>query len=123
MLLMQEFRKERGLFVREIVGVMQERYPKYDKHLHSKVERPDEYGVRLLNDAERLIEDAFASTSPKSRKRDCRKLPQRVQCRLAQADYDRLQQALKRHGYETMQAGLRDLIIKFLEGEASNEAV
>lgn len=123
MLCVKDFREERGLMVRDIVEVMQEHYPKYDKHLHSKVERPEEYGIRLVNDAERLIEEAYASTSPKSRKRDCRKLPQRVQCRISKADYERLQQALKRKGYETIQAGLRDLIIMFLEGEESNGMV
>lgn len=117
MLCVKDFREERGLMVRDIVEVMQEHYPKYDKHLHSKVERPEEYGIRLVNDAERLLEDAYASTSPQSRKKDCRKLPKKIQCRVSEADFERLQHALKRNGYETIQAGLRDLIIRFLEGE------
>ena len=39
MLYVKEFREARGLHGKQIVEVMREKYPKYDKTIHSKVER------------------------------------------------------------------------------------
>lgn len=114
MLNVKDFRTERGLTSTQIVAVMREQYPGYDKYLNSKVENPEKYGVRIVNDAERLLEEAFSRTAPEPRKRDCRRLPQRIQCRLSKTDYTRLQQALKREGYDTIQAGITALIERYL---------
>jgi len=118
MLEVKNFRELRGLMVGDIVAVMKEQYPKYDKHLHSKVERPEEYGVRLVNDAERLLEEAFAETAPKPRRPDRRRLPNKVQCRLSKAEFDRLQHALKADGFDTIQAGMTHVIRFYLGGKA-----
>lgn len=117
MLQVKAFREERGITCGQIVGVVREQYPKYDKYLHSKVERPEEYGVRLVNGAERLLEEAFAKTAPTPDKRDRRRLPARIQCRLSKTEYGRLQQALKRAGFDTIQAGLAYIINCYLEQE------
>jgi len=114
MLNVKEFRTERGLTSTQVVAVMREQYPGYDKYLNSKVENPEKYGVRIVNDAERLLEEAFAKTVPEARKRDTRRLPQRIQCRLSKTDYARLQQALKREGFDTVQAGVSALIARYL---------
>lgn len=76
MLHVKEFREERGLIQKQVIAVIQERYPGYDKPLNSKVENPEKYGVRLVNDAEQMLEDAFLKTSPIARKPDKRRLPQ-----------------------------------------------
>lgn len=115
MLDVKAFREERSLTAAQMVQVVREQYPKYDKYMHSKVERPEEYGVRLVNDAERLLEEAFSRTAPNARRKDSRRLPQRIQCRLSKKDYARLQQALKRAGYDTIQAGLAFIISHYLE--------
>lgn len=116
MLMVKDFRTERSLTHMDCVRVPRERYPGYDKHLHSKVEQPDKYGIRLLNEAEGMLEDAFARTAPQPRKRDCRRLPARVQCRMAQGEFARLQQALRRDGFETVQGGLLYIIRAYLDG-------
>lgn len=115
MLHVKEFREERGLIQKEVIAVIQERYPGYDKPLNSKVENPEKYGVRLVNDAEQMLEDAFLKTSPIARKPDKCRLPQRVQCRLSKPVYERLQQALKRDGYDTVQAGITAIIDRYLD--------
>lgn len=71
---LKSFREERNVAACDIVAVMREQYPGYDKTLQSKVERPDRYGIRLVNDAERLIDEAFAKTAQEARRRDNRRL-------------------------------------------------
>ena len=115
MLYVKEFREARGLQGKQIVEVMREKYPKYDKTIHSKVERPEEYGIRLLCEAENLIEEAFAGTAVQAKKRDGRRLPCRVQCRMSKARFERLQQALRAEGFETVQAGVAHISARYLE--------
>jgi hypothetical protein len=114
MLDVKAFRESRGLEAKSIVEVMREKYPRYDKYLHSKVEHPELYAVRLVNEAEDLIEPAFLPTSPASHRPDRRRLPMRIQCRLSKAKYERLQLALNKVGYKTVQIGLNDIIDQWL---------
>ena len=116
MLRVKEFREERGLAAKDVVKVIREQYPGYDRYLNSKVENPERYGVRLVNEAEALLEEAYVKTAPEARKRDRRRLPCKIQCRLSKSKFERLQQALKRDGFDTMQAGLSAIITKYLEG-------
>lgn len=114
MLKVKEFREERGLLASQVVEVVREQYPGYDKYLNSKVENPEKYGIRLVNDAEQMLEDAYLKTAPIARKPDKRRLPQRIQCRMSKTDYERLQQALRADGYDTVQAGITALITQYL---------
>lgn len=120
MLQVNEFAAERGLMDAQIVEVVRERYPGYDKYLHSKVKSPDRYGVRLVAEAERLLDEAFLPTAPNGRKRDNRRLPVRIQCRLSKQDLGRLQQALMRSGFKTVQDGLAYIINQYLDKEGSH---
>lgn len=115
MLKVKEFREERGLMAKQVVDVVSEQYPGYDKYLNSKVENPEKYGIRLVNDAELLLEQSFLKTVPTARKPDKRRLPQRIQCRLSKTRYEQLQQALKRDGYDTVQAGITAMINRYLD--------
>lgn len=115
MLDVKQFRMERGLPAKQIVSVMKEQYPKYDKALHSKVERPEQYGIRLVCGAEKLLEAAFAGTAPAAPKRENRRLPARLQCRVSRTDYRRLQLAFWSDGFGTMQSGLAHIIHAYLE--------
>ena len=120
MLDVKNFREERGVTAKQMVDVIREQYPKYDIRLHIKVERPEEYGVRLVNDAERLLEEAFAHTAPRPRRPDRRRLPKRIQCRLSTTHYERLQKAFREEGFETIQQGLQHLILRYLKEEAKH---
>lgn len=115
MLDVKQFRMERGLPAKRIVAVVREQYPKYDKALHSKIERPELYGIQLVRGAERLLEEAFAGTAPESRRRENRRLPARLQCRVSRTDYRRLQLAFRSDGFGTMQSGLAHIIHSYLE--------
>lgn len=115
------FREERGITARDMIDVARESYPKYDKYLHSKVERPDEYGVRPVLALESAWECAFASTAKKCHKRDNRRLKARIQCRMTQTEFERLQHAFRRDGYTTMQEGMSNLIKQYINKGEPNE--
>lgn len=117
MLLVKQFREERGISQVAAVNAIREYYPGMDKPLLSKVENPDKYGIRLTNGAEQALEDAFATTAVKARKPEKRRKPMRIQCRLSKRQYERLQQALNAHGYDTMQKGIEAIISEWLNKE------
>ena len=70
MIQMKEFRESRKLSPREIVEVVQEDAPRFDRYLLSKCEHPEKYGIRLLNEIEQNLAEAFPLTVPESRKPD-----------------------------------------------------
>ena len=117
------FQEGIGIRPKELIGVLRERYPKYDKSLHSKVCSPEKYGVRLLEQAEQLLLEEFGTgpeCSPQTGqenavKRDKRRLPCRIYARLTESEYAALQQAIKASGCLTVQEYLRKLIKKDLK--------
>ena len=117
------FQEGAGIRPKELIGVLRERYPKYDKSLHSKVCSPEKYGVRLLEQAEQLLLEEFGTgpeCSPQTGqgnavKRDKRRLPCRIYARLTESEYAALQQAIKASGCLTVQEYLRKLIRKDLK--------
>lgn len=122
MLLVKQFREERNISQEQAARVLRENYPGMDKHLLSKVENPDRYGIRLTNGAEQALEDAFATTAVKARKPEKRRKPIKIQCRLTKGRFERLQRALNAAGYDTMQDGLEFIINSWLEGMAKEKA-
>lgn len=117
MLLVKQFREERGISQPEAARAIRDFYPGMDKPLLSKVENPDKYGIRLVNGAEQALIDAFATTAVNVRKPDKRRKPKRIQCRMSQAQYERLQRALNAAGYDTMQDGIEAIINEWLNKE------
>lgn len=117
MLDVKAFREARGVTAKQCADVVREQYPGYDKHLHSKVEHPDRYGIRLVLSAEQALEDAFAATTQKPRKKDNRRLKAKIQCRMSESKFERLQRAFRRDGYATMQEGISYIINLYLEGK------
>ena len=116
MLDVRQFRESRGISAKEMVEVAREEYPGYDKYLHSKVERPEEYGIRPVLGLESAWEAAFTGTAQKARRRDNRRLKARIQCRMTQTEFERLQHRFRAQGFDTMQAGVKYLITTYLEG-------
>lgn len=121
MLDVRQFRESRGISAKEMVEVAREEYPGYDKYLHSKVERPEEYGIRPVLGLESAWEAAFTGTAQKARRRDNRRLKARIQCRMTQTEFDRLQHAFRRDGYTTMQEGMSNLIKQYINKGEPNE--
>ena len=111
----KSFAADHGLQDKEVVNLVKSEHPKYDKYIHSKVKRPDDYGIKLLDSAEKLIQDTFGTNSPAPRRTDKRRKPCRIQVRLSKHDYKVLQQCIKRDGYDTMQAGVSKIIRDYLK--------
>ena len=122
MIQMKEFREGLNLSQRDIINVVQESAPGFDKYLLSKVERPEKYGIRLLNEIEQTLVEAFPQTAPEPRKPDRRKNPCRLYCRVGKRMYGQLQRALQADGFKTVQDGLVYIIGKYLEGKDGGEA-
>lgn len=117
------FQEGIGIRPKELIGVLREKYPKYDKSLHSKVCSPEKYGVRLVEAAEKALTERCGKPSgmkvqnePENAvKRDKRRLPCRIYARLTESEYAALQQAIKASGCLTAQEYLRKLIKKDLK--------
>ncbi len=77
----REVRIRSGAQAKEFVEIVRAvGFQKYDKTLHSKVERPEEYGIRLVSKAESTIKD-FCQNDVKPAKPDRHRLKQRVSFR------------------------------------------
>lgn len=117
MLDVKAFRESRGVTAKQCADAVREQYHGYDKHLHSKVEHPEKYGIRLVLGAEQALEDAFTGTFPEPRKKDNRRLKARISCRMTETKFERLQRAFRQDGYSTMQEGISYIINLYLEGK------
>lgn len=111
----KSFAADHGLQDKDIVNLVKYWHPKYDKYIHSKVKRPDDYGIKLLDSVEEMLRETIGDNPPAPRRADKRRKPCRVQCRLSKADFKRLQQAIKADGYDTIQSGVSQIIRNYLK--------
>lgn len=118
---LRELRLRCQLPAKEMVAVVQERYPKYDKTMQSKCERGNEYGVDLRPDAMEALYQRFdpaALAAPWRRKKNSgHRLTCRISCRLEDKDYRALQQHIQADGYKTMQNWLTDMVQQYIRGK------
>lgn len=115
---LRELRLRCQLPAKDLVAVVQEIYPKYDKTMQSKCERGSEYGVDLRPDAMEALYlrfDPGALTAQRKKKNSCHRLTCRISCRLEDEDYRALQQHIKADGYATMQDWLSDIVRRYLK--------
>lgn len=116
--LLRDIREKGKVTTRDLVRTVRELYPRYDKSLQSKCERSAEYGISIRNKAMAAI---LAKYSPEivekvKRQRDgYHKFRKKVECRLPDDEYDRLQQRIRREGYVTMQSWLRAVIQEYIK--------
>ena len=118
---LMELRVGRGLPAREMVAVVQELYPKYDKTMQSKCEHGEEYGVLLRPDALTALYSRFAPDVLEARKRSRHgkhRLTCRITARLEDALFAALQQRMQADGYQTFQELLTALVLRYVEGDA-----
>jgi hypothetical protein len=95
--------------VKEMVDVVRELFPKYDKTTQSKCENSDAYGVVLRPEAMQALRERF-----EPEKRDKHKLTCRISCRLEAEAYEALQQKLTADGYATMQELVTELVRRYI---------
>lgn len=118
---LKELRAERGIMAKDMVSVVRSIYPKYDKTIHSKVERGREYGIDLRADAMTALGSAFSfepNLPVKKKRAYAHLLTRRISCRLTDSDYDLLQLRLRSDGYKTVQAWLTNQVSGYIERRA-----
>lgn len=121
---LKEFRIRHELTAQEMVDVLRDVYPKYDKTVQSKCENTEKYGVVLAPEGVKALYEKFAPDEPlpaaassKSRKprRDSgNKLKCRISARLPDERLEQLQQAIKADGYSTMQDWISSAVADYL---------
>lgn len=116
---LRSLRVDLGLPAKDMVAVVQELYPKYDKTMQSKCENGDDYGISIRPDAMKALYAKFAPNGTKAsrRKKDRHRLTGRITCRLEDTDMEALQQRMKADGHATAQELMTDLVRRYLAGE------
>lgn len=115
---LRELRLRCQIPAKDMVAVVQELYPKYDKTMQSKCERGAEYGVDLRHDAMEALYRRFdpaALEARRQKKNSGHRLTCRISARLEDADYRALQQHIQADGYQTMQDWLTDIVRQYIE--------
>lgn len=113
-------RTEKKLSGKEMVEVVQESYPKFDKTLLSKCENGDAYGIDLRKNAVDALYERFDPDrlTRRKRKQDGHRLTCRISCRLENEDYEKLKLLVTRAGYRTMQELLTSLVLDYIRRES-----
>ena len=120
---LRDLRQKKELTVKDIIAVLQPEFPGFDKTVNSKAENPHKYGVTLYYKAIDIILRNYAPEMLKKEKRrrnGYHKLTATLFCRVDTDTYNRFKAAIKRAGYETVQAALTELALKFIETEENN---
>lgn len=113
---LRELRVTYGINAWDMVDEVQKRYPKYDRTLHTKCERGDEYGVELREDAmESICKRFLPEKKPvKARKRDFHRLTYRIYGRLTKTAYTALQRQIKADGFDSVQSWITYAVQRYL---------
>lgn len=106
----------------DLLEVVKTLYPRCDKSLLSKCAHGDETGVKLRDDALKLLAVHFHETDTNAPKQPARKKPHRIQCRVTDAVYALLQRRLEQIGLNT-QDYIEALILRDLEVAKIHEQV
>ena len=121
---LRELRLSKQIPAKDMVAVVQQLYPKYDKTVQSKCENGEAYGVSLRPDAMAALYEQFApelAKPQKAVKRDKHRLTCRISARLETADYELLQRLVAAEGYATMQDWLTATVRAYIAKEGDVE--
>ena len=122
---LRELRISKAIPAKEMVEVVRELFPKYDKMLQSKCERSSEYGVRIRPEAMDALVAKYAPEELEKIKRKRRgghRLTCRVTCRLEDAEYAEVVKLVREDGFDTIQAWLAFHIRKRLATRKANQS-
>ncbi len=117
---LRELRLLKELPVGEMVDVVRQMHPKFDRYVQSKAENSELYGIQLCPDAMKELWMKFAPDEYQKRIRKAHKsgghrLTCRIQARLETADYELLQQLIRADGYSTVQDWLADIVAEYIK--------
>ncbi len=110
---LKKLRLQKNIPAKDMVSVVKELYPKYDKTTQSKCENGAAYGICLRQDALKAVFVRFAPEHLKERKKNDHRLTCRISCRLETVEYDKLQQNIKSDGFTTMQDWLTEVVKQY----------
>ena len=110
---LRQLRLSQQIPAKDLVEVVRELYPKYDKTVQSKCENTEAYGTVLAANAMKLLRERFGRPVKTSRHGKHR-YTRRITCRLPDAEYAALQQRMVADGYSTAQALLTELVRRYL---------
>lgn len=116
-ILLKNLRTSKNIPAKEMVKVVRQVFPKYDKTLQSKCERSAEYGVGIRTKALDAILEKYAPellAKEKHRRDGGHKLKCRVMCRLPESTYIRLLERIKEDGFKTVQEWLSCKIVEYI---------
>ncbi len=107
---------------KEMVEVVQESYPKFDKTLLSKCENGDSYGVDLRKDAVKALYERFDPEGlvRRKRKKDGHRLTCSIRCRLEPDVYKKLMAQIHQDGYSTVQAWLTAQVLAYINARSDD---
>jgi len=114
---LRELRLALQIPAKDIVAVIQELYPKYDKTMLSKCEHGEAYGVAIQPRALDALYEKFAPglKEKQKRRRDGHRRTCRISCRLDDDDYASLKQCIAEEGFEDMQSWLTAMVRDYIK--------
>lgn len=113
---LRELRISKQIPAKEMVAVVQELYPKYDKTMQSKCENGAEYGVAIRPDAMDALYRKFSPEALEARsapKKERHRLTYRISGRLETKDFEALQLNMEADGYATAQDWITAMVRKY----------
>lgn len=101
-----------GIPAPEIADAVKAIFPKFDRHLLSKCEHPDLYGVALLP---RGMKAARAlAPEIKTKKKDGHRNQFRIYCRMDEATYKALIGQIRQDSFNTVQDWMMDQVLAYI---------
>ena len=99
--------------VKDMVEVVRNIYPKYDKVIQSKCEHGEDYGIQLRKDAMDALLVKYEQSLAKPSKKEQRTKGYRVQCRLSLERYIQFQRSV-RAANTSIQSVLETAVVNFI---------
>ena len=115
---LRRLRVSRQIPAKDMVAVVQELYPRFDKPTLSRCEHGGECGVSIPDDALDLLYDRFAPDLKQhiqDRRKDRHRLTCKVSARLDATVFETLQRRIEADGYATVQSWLTDMVMAYIE--------
>ena len=122
--LLRDLRVTKKIPAKDMIDLVREHYPKYDKALQSKCEHGEEYGIDIRSDAMDALLAKFAPEqleAEKHRRNGGHRLTKRIMCRLEDDDYSALVQYITADGYTDMNAWLVSTVRSYLAEKRKDE--
>lgn len=116
---LRDLRVANNIPVKEMVSTVRELFPRYDKHLHSKCEHGETYGILLNPKAMDALRVKYAPAKKQTR-HGKHKLTKRISCRLPDDLYEKFLRYSREDGYNT-QDWLADMVGKYVKKKYISE--